>query len=491
MKLFWRMRKTLRVRLTAWYMLLLGCTLIFFSGYLYLQLKYSLLGQIDTTLKVAGTEVVTNLVVNGNRLSFNNTEQSRSNQQQLIQAGFVARVITINGKNEDGLGNYQNIQAIAPQKTGFQNFNSTEGIWRLYNLPLAIVNNQIIKTTAKSSPTLYWLQVAQSLESVTKALDRLLSLILLGFPLVLLFAGLGGLFLADRALSPINRIVRTAEAIHPDDLSYRINYQGVADEVGRLAMTLDRMLDRIELAFEHERRFIADASHELRTPLTVIKGRIGVTLSRQRTPTEYKTTLQDLEQQTDRLIRLTNGLLFLTRLEQEQLQGQESFAEVDLSSLLEVLIEQIQPVATDNQLLLQAKVIPNLIVLGDSDLLTSLFLNLLDNAVKYTPEGGQVHLITQSEPEKITVIISNSGRGIAAENLPYLFDRFYRVDRETASENNRSHHPQGNGLGLAIASLVARCHGGQISVSSQINQFTKFKVILPQPTTTDKKKTFN
>ncbi len=480
MKIFWRMRKTLRVRLTAWYILLLGCTLIAFSSYLYLQLKYSLLGQIDKTLKVASTEVLTNLVIDGNRIELNTRQQFLSNQQQLTQAGFVARIITVNGRVEGGFGDYPSMQSIVPQKTGFQNLGVGERVWRTYNLPLKIAKNQITKVTSDFSSTLYWLQVAQSLQPVTKALEHLLSLMLLGFPLILLFAGLGGLFLADRALRPINRIIRTAEAIHPDDLSYRINYQGVTDEVGRLAMTLDRMLDRIELAFDHERRFIADASHELRTPLTVIKGRIGVTLSRQRTPAEYETTLQDLEQQTDRLIRLTNGLLFLTRLEQEQLQGQGRFAEVDLSSLLEVLIEQIQPVAEDNRLTLTAEITPDLLVLGNSDLLTSLFLNLLDNAVKYTPDGGQIHLRARSDRDKITVTISNSGRGIAAKNLPYLFDRFYRLDRESCLTDNRTNNIKGTGLGLAIAASIARCHQGQISVISKINEITTFQVILSQ-----------
>jgi signal transduction histidine kinase len=318
------------------------------------------------------------------------------------------------------------------------------------------------------------LQVAQSLQPVTKALAHLLTLILFGFPLILFFASLGGLFLADRALSPINRIIRTAEAINSDDLSYRINYQGVSDEVGRLAMTFDRMLNRIELAFEHERRFIADASHELRTPLTIIKGKIGVILSRQRTPAEYEAVLRDLDSETDRLVRLTNGLLFLTRLEQEQLQGKEDFVTVDLSSLLEILIEQIQ-LTKNGEIDLQVEIMPNLCILGNSDLLTSLFLNILDNAIKYTPPGEKICLTTQlnRQQKQIIVAIANTGAGIATEDLPYLFNRFYRLDRDRASHN------QGSGLGLAIAALIARCHGGEISVTSKIDDLTTFEVILP------------
>ena len=464
-------KSSLRVRLTALYMLLLSCTLIIFSSYLYLQLKFSFLSQLDTTLKVASTEILTNLTLEGDRVYFSDTEQFWSNQQQLTRAGFAARIIAPDGNISDGFGNYQAIKALLPQKKGYQKFSVRDKNWRTYSLPLAIADSKIVEATLKSNGQIQWLQLAQSLQPMNEALRHLLDLMLVSFPLILLCASLGGLFLADRALRPINRIIRTAEAISSEDLSYRINSQGVKDEVGRLAMTLDRMLNRIELAFEHERRFIADASHELRTPLTIIKGIIGVALSRQRTPAEYETTLQDLNSQTDRLVRLTNGLLFLTRLEQKE-RERSSFAKVDLNSLLEVLCEQIQLVE-DKQLEIEIEILPNLSVLGDRDLLTSLFLNLLDNAVKYTPAGGKIQIRTKSDRQKVSIAISNTGIGIAVEDLPYLFDRFYRLDRDRASQN------QGSGLGLAIASLIARCHSGQISVTSQIGELTTFEVILP------------
>jgi heavy metal sensor kinase len=471
LRLFWLGKKSLRIGLTAWYLLLLSCTLIIFSGYLYLQLKFSLLGQLDTTLKVASTDILTNLVVENEHINFSNTQQFWFNQQQLTRAGFSARIIAADGTIGDSFGNYRGIQILLPHKKGYQKLSTQNQKWRTYNLPLAIANSQIIETTLESHRPIQWLQVAQSLEPVTKALAHLLTLMLFGFPLILFFASLGGLFLADRALNPINRIIRTAEAINSDDLSYRINYQGVSDEVGRLAMTFDQMLNRIELAFEHERRFIADASHELRTPLTVIKGKIGVILSRQRTPAEYQTVLRDLNSETDRLVRLTNNLLFLARLEQEQLQGKEDFIKVDLSSLLEVLIEQIQ-LTENSEIELQAEIMPDLGILGNSDLLTSLVLNILSNAVKYTPPGEQIRLTTQlnQQQKQITVAIANTGVGIAAEDLPYLFDRFYRLDRDR--------HHQGSGLGLAIAALIARYHGGEISVTSQ-DELTTFEIILP------------
>jgi signal transduction histidine kinase len=450
LKLFWRTKKTLRVRLTAWYMLLFGSTVLVFSGYLYLQLKYSLLSQVDTALEITTSEILTNLSAKNGRIHFKDTEQFKLSQKQLTNAGYAVRIVGNNGQIWDGFGNYPSIPLLLTTRKGYINLTVRATIWRVYNLPLAISGDRLseanwLKTNERSKRIL--LQVAQSLQPVSQALDRLFLLIVFGFPIVLLLAGLGGLFLADRALRPINSIIQTAEAISPDDLSRRIDYQGVKDEVGRLAITLDRMLDRIELAFEHERRFIADASHELRTPLTVIKGRIDVALNRRRTTAEYETTLLDLERETDRLIRLTNGLLFLARLEQEELQGKGTFFEVDLSNLLEVLIEQIQPLAEDCQINIVAKISPQLLVMGNCDLLTSLFLNLLDNAVKYTPSQGQVKLKADQNQTQILVTISNTGTGIADKHLPFLFERFYRI------EGDRSRNTGGADFSFYISSF--------------------------------------
>jgi signal transduction histidine kinase len=240
--------------------------------------------------------------------------------------------------------------------------------------------------------------------------------------------------------------------------------------VGRLAKTIDKMLDRLEFAFEHERRFTADAAHELRTPLTVIKGRIGVTLSRIRTPEEYENTLQDLEKEADRLIRLTNGLLFLARLELRQIHA--AFLQpVDLTNLLETLIEQIQPLAASKQIDLKEKVTADLWIPGNPDYLTSLFLNLLDNALKYTPKGGKVILEAGQDQQQVKITIKDTGLGIEAKHLPCLFDRFYRVEEARSRQTG--------GLGLAIAQEICRLHGGKLTVNSQINQGTTFSLFLP------------
>ncbi|GAB1545187.1 ATP-binding protein [Scytonema sp. NUACC21] len=447
--------------MTAWYILLLGCTLVLFGTYLYVQLENSLLSQLDTALQVTASETFAELTEKNGHPAFRITKQSEAITRQLSNAGFAVRLLSPSGQVWDGIGNYQTIPSVMPIKSGYVNLTEHNRIWRVYSQPLPL------------SPTLGWLQVAQSLKPISEASEHLLTLMLLSCPLILLVAGFGGLFLAERALRPIDRIIRTARAIGPNDFTQRIGYQGPSDEVGRLAVTIDKMLDRLQAAFEHERRFTADASHELRTPLTVIKGRIGVTLSRSRTPEEYESTLQDLQTEVDRLIRLANGLLFLSRLEQSELTYQDNFTSIDLSSLLEILVEQIQPLAEIKNITIVAKISSSLYVKGYSDHLTSVFLNLLDNAIKYTPNEGQVVVEAQKELLQARIAVTNTGRGIEPQHLPLLFDRFYRI------ESDRSRSSGGSGLGLAIANEIVRLHHGEISVKSQLNHSTTFTVNLP------------
>jgi heavy metal sensor kinase len=302
--------------------------------------------------------------------------------------------------------------------------------------------------------------------------DSLLQEMLLSVPPILVLAAIGGIFLANRALEPIDRITRTAQEIGEGDLTRRLNYRGKADEVGRLALTFDRMLNRLQATFDREKRFTADASHELRTPLTAIKGRIGMILSQPRSITEYAQTLAQVETQVDRLIRLTRDLLLLSRLDEKRSSWQ--LALIDLSDLLAATVEQMQPLAADKGLKLITEIQPELMIRGEPDYLISICLNLLDNAIKYTPELGQIRLQATAQTDGVQIVVSDTGVGIDPQYLPHLFDRFYRVASDRARASG------GTGLGLAIAYEVVRLHGGSLSVTSQIDFGTTFTIIFPQ-----------
>jgi heavy metal sensor kinase len=301
--------------------------------------------------------------------------------------------------------------------------------------------------------------------------DRLLAEMLMIVPLVLVCAALGGLFLANRALRPIARMTRTAAEIGAGDLSRRIGYQGVMDEMGQLAHIFDQMLNRIQITVDRERRFTADASHELRTPLTAIKGRVSMILTQPRTPEQYATAFQQVEAQVDRMIRLTNDLLFLARLDEQRLPWNP--VALDLSHLLEATVEQMRQLANDRQIDLIEQIEPRLLIQGDPDYLIGIFLNLIDNAIKYTAINGKITVKATQAASTVTIAVSDTGAGIAPEHLSHLFERFYRV------EGARTRQTGGTGLGLAIAHEVVRLHGGTLTVQSQLNQGTTFTIQLP------------
>ena len=239
-----------------------------------------------------------------------------------------------------------------------------------------------------------WLQAGRSLAGTEAALARLRRQLLLGLPIMLVFAAVGGLFLAGRALSPIDRMATAAEQITGSDLSGRMGPQD-SEELGRLAGAFDRMLERLDKAFQRERRFVADVSHELRTPLTALRGRIEVTLTRPRSRPEYEETLESLATEVARLTRLSEDLLLLARFDRgAQVMRPEP---VDLSVLLASVAGQLRPLAEARGQVLVEDVPPGLALRADPDQLIRLFFNLVDNASKFSADGGRIALTARQD----------------------------------------------------------------------------------------------
>jgi len=296
----------------------------------------------------------------------------------------------------------------------------------------------------------------------------------------LLAAGMAGLLALVTGLAlllnlqifnPLQHMAEKMHSIAEGDLSQRIGQRGQLNEIGWLAQTFDQMIDQLQAAFNREKRFTADIAHELRTPLTALKGHISLTLTQPRTPVHYERVLKKLEKEVDRLARLSNDLLFLARLEHGQLRPH--LEAQDFSNLLGAIVDQMQPLAQDKAIALIEQIPPELTLQGDADYLIRLFINLIDNALKYTPIGGQVSVRAERAGSDILIAISDTGPGISPEHLAYLFDRFYRV------EADRSRSSGGAGLGLAIAYEIARTHQGTIKVQSSPGQGSSFTVRLP------------
>ncbi len=441
----------IRLRLTLWYILLMALTFAAFGTFLFFRFQHSLIASLDTSLQLTTTQMIA---------SFDLDEDLAENGQLAFElnqpVGNIAlRLVSANGTVWDTYGDAEVVWG-APV-SGFVTL-SAPAPWRGYTQPIFMADQTLVG----------WIQTAQSLETVNTTLANFRAQLGWGLPLVILLAGAGGYFLATRALAPITHLTQTAQEITAHDLSRRIAYHGPADEIGQLAHTFDQMLTRLAEAFQREQRFTSDAAHELRTPLTVLKGQIEVTLNRPRLPEEYETKLHELNQQVDRLIRLSNALLFLSRSDQNQNWNP---VPLNLIDLLQVIAAEIRPLALARGLTFDIYLLEPLRVIGDPDHLTRLFLNLLDNAIKYTPTGGQITLRTNAVLRE--VVLFNSGPGIPTEVLPHLFERFFRVDAA------RSRASGGDGLGLAIAKEIVRLHKGNLRVESQPGQGVTFTVQFP------------
>jgi heavy metal sensor kinase len=319
-------------------------------------------------------------------------------------------------------------------------------------------------------------QVAENYRHIQEVQGQLIALLAFGIPLTLLASSAGGWFLAANALNPIDRITRAARQISARDLHQRLNFELPNDEVGRLAATFDQMLERLENAFEQQKRFIADASHEMKTPLTILKGDVEVSLARPRNADSYRDTLENVNQTTDQLIALVQELLLLARSD-----GQPAplkLESLNLSNLLTHQAAALMPKAVGKGIALNLNVPDTLTLDGDSNKLSRLFMNLIDNAIKYSGEGDAVTISAEIYGSQAQITVADTGPGIAAEHLPHLFERFYRVDkaRSRLSTNGQT---SGAGLGLSIVKWLAETHNGRVDVASQPGQGTTFTVWLP------------
>jgi heavy metal sensor kinase len=280
----------------------------------------------------------------------------------------------------------------------------------------------------------------------------------------------GGWWLASRAIRPIEEISATALKIAAGDLSQRINASDTESELGRLAAVLNSTFARLEAAFAHQVRFTSDASHELRTPISVILSQTQTALSRERSASEYRDTLQACQRAAQRMRKLAESLLELARLDAGQQQmKRERF---DLSRVAGECAELVAPLAAERGLQLQCE-LSLMECVGDAEKIGQVVTNLLSNAIYFNRDHGHVRLSNESQNGSVCLMVSDTGEGIPPEDIPHIFERFYRVDKSRSRIQGRT------GLGLSISKAIVDAHGGTIEVSSQVGQGTTFTVKLP------------
>jgi heavy metal sensor kinase len=462
--------RSVRVRLTLWYVLLLMVVQSVFSGALYLALRVTLYDNMDDVLRSSAALVADTLEVDAQgRLSAGSEQPLQWSSP--TEGEHFWRVMDLSAQMvaQAGVHDMGNVSVDpATIAAALAGRDVVQTIWveenpvRVYTVPVTH-EGQIIGLV----------QEGISLEDVYQILAAFRWILLLALPVILALASIGGLFLAGRALRPVDQITGAARSISAHDLSQRLNLDLPDDELGRLARTFDAMIARLDAAFRRQRRFTADASHELRTPLTIIKGDLSLALAHPRDAGYYHRVLAEVDEEVDHMSRLVERLLSLARTDADGVTLHQQT--VDLGVILTDLIEQTRPMAEAKGLTLTAQIAPDLTASVDPDAVTQVVLNLLDNAIKYTP-SGRVRLSahrTRSDRGEIRIAISDSGPGIPVEHLPHIFDRFYRVDRARGRELG------GAGLGLAIARELACAHGGDVTVHSVPGEGSTFTVHLP------------
>jgi heavy metal sensor kinase len=311
------------------------------------------------------------------------------------------------------------------------------------------------------------LEVAQSSNYIDSTMSQVRWVLIASVLVALALTTILGGVIVRGALSPVSRITQTAKRIETSpDLSRRVGYSGPMDEIGQLATTFDHMIERLDRAFQSQKKFVADASHELRSPLTVIRGNLDL-LRRNLNKGERQESLRALEAETARMAKIVDDLLLLAEVDSGQLPLQEI---VTLREILQGELERVRPLAGGRQFVVHR--LEDLVVRGDAQRLKRLIGNLVDNAIRYTPENGTITLSLFRDRDWACFEVSDTGMGITPEHLPHIFDRFYRVD--TARSRSRG----GAGLGLAIVKEIAEQHGGKATVTSEPGKGSIFTVWL-------------
>ena len=460
---------SLRVKLTTYYIAILAVLLVLLGVAIYTILSRSLLTIIDDSLSFQATTIERRIASGTGE--FVPEDHAHRNLQLAISLHLIQLI--------DASGQVTDEMTLKPEYhlpvdiSALQQIPVSETIHRTHVLPSGEPLRIATRRSVDSEGDSYFIRIGGSLEALLTARQRLLYLLLITVPITLLLGSYGGLLLANQALRPVDRITRAAEQIGAGDLSERVPAQPQMDEIGRLATTFNHMIGRLQAAFERQRQFTSDVSHELRTPLAVMRGDIEIALRRTRTPEEYQQALASSLEEIVRLSRLVEDLLMLARADagRSQLQCEP----VSLDNLCRQMVDYILPLATQrDQTLTYEAAETDVTINGDLHRLKQLLLNLLDNAIKYTDHHGSITLALKSTPREAIIEVRDTGRGIPKEDVPHIFDRFFRRSRSTSDRS-----ASGFGLGLSIVKWIVDSHGGKIQALSEVGKGTTFKVTFP------------
>ena len=450
---------SLTQRLTLLYSILLGGILLVFGAGVFLLVNNVLLSQVDDRLAMTADEFIgLSGATSLKQVKFGEIPAN-------IGSDVNVQVWGLNDELQDSYGPLgKSQQALDPFYTRtvhpkFREVEQGEKILRVLSVPLKYGGGQIAV-----------MQVGTPLDSIKSARTYLLYVLFVIWLYGVIIVGFALYLTLGQALSPLKSIVETAEAINrADDLSRRIPLQGFEEgEIGDLIQTFNKTLERIEVLFTSQQRFLADVSHELRTPLTVIKGNVDLMRRMKQFDVE---SLSSIDQEAGRLTRLVGGLLMLAQAESGNLPL--NFQPVGLDMLVTEVFQEMHIIA-GGKVHVHLTEIDQLQVNGDRDRLKQVLINLVANAIQYTPQNGDVFLSLARVGDQARIICQDTGPGIPAEDLPHIFERFYRAEKSRTRGKTT-----GFGLGLSITKWIVEHHNGHIEVDSKEGQGTTFAIWLP------------
>ena len=441
----------LREKMTLWYTTLTLVVLSAFACAVYFMTDYVLEEMLERETRLSMEQLIAQIENEDGMLTYEN--------EVPIASGSMYFITEEDGSELASFGSDITLfDGIAIEPGVFRFVQRQTERWLLLDPDLISVDRFTLRV-----------RVASSCALGDRVLSMLRLVFLIGVPLALLAAYLGGRMIAKRSLRPVGQIIRSAETIAGGDLSARIPKAPAKDELGELTDTLNAMLANVETAFQREQRFTSDASHELRTPVAVLRAYTESLLADAGTNAEQSVSLQTMLTECDRMQKIIAQLLTLTRGQEGRYLLQKEI--ICVKGLCDGVAESLAEQLEESDIRLTVDVPSWLTLFADQSLMTQMLLNLTENAVKYSKHGGHVQLKAWQDGSGITVQVSDDGISIPKECIPFLFERFYRVD--TARDRS------GTGLGLSIVDWIAKAHGGSVTVESQFGQGTAMSVHMP------------
>jgi heavy metal sensor kinase len=463
-------RRSIRFRLVAWYAGLLAGIFLVLCASLYLDLRHFLVNDLRESQARRAREIANTLLVHvkqtGEAYVATQTEDwydPEINDRFIRITRADGTLIYISGAPKDGSFNPAEVPALPSSSQS--EFSRKITLAGSKTLLIAALNFK-----SSGNPT-YLVEFGELLDPLETMLNHLFLQLALGLPLAVVIITVGGYVLVWRALTPVEQIARAAERITQHNLSDRLPVANTGDELERLSVSLNRMIARLDDAFQNSKRFVADASHELRTPLTILRGELENLADELRLDPETRERAASLLEEAMHLSRIVEQLFTLSRLDAGE--AQTEWTRFDLSELARTTAEQMNLMAEDKNISIACDANQPILVEGDRVRLKQIIVNLLDNAIKYTPEKGAIQLRVHGVNGHAILEVTDNGIGIPPDALPHVFERFYRVNQTRASGSESA------GLGLSIVKAICTAHGAEVEVVSAPASGSCFRVKLP------------